>query len=77
MTVFDFEVIKSINDRKKKRRVEDGRTQESTSLPEHYIISYVDDNRAHFYITGSSIEHYYNTEQYDAVRYIVQHRVIE
>ena len=41
------------------------------------IISHVDDNRAHFYITGSSIEHYYNTEQYDAVRYIVQHRVIE
>ena len=42
------------------------------------IISYVDDNRAHFYITyTSSIEHYYNTEQYDAVRYIVQHRVIE
>ena len=41
------------------------------------IISYVDGNRAHLNITYSSIEHYYNTEQYDAVRYIVQHRVIE
>ena len=36
MAVFDFEVIENINDRKKKRRVKDGRTQESTSLPEHY-----------------------------------------